>query len=80
MRDRRPVAKGEEQTGGTIPLASLARRPSAVNSFIPAEEPQNHMADQQRLQISDFHFGEFYTPSTFPCWKRRIKNPGKFLF
>ena len=52
----RPVAKGEEQIGSTKPMPSFARRPSTMNSFFPAEVPQNSMADQQRLQISELHF------------------------
>ena len=31
-------------------------------------------ADQQRLQISDFHFDKFPTPATFACWKIRFKT------
>ena len=57
----RPVAKGEEQIGSTIPMP-------------PAEVPQNSMADQQRLQISELHFDKFRTPSTFSCWKIRFKT------
>ena len=70
----RPVAKGEEQIGSTVPVPSFARRPSTMNSFSPAEIPQKSMADQQRLQISELHFDKFPTPSTFSCWKIRFKN------
>ena len=70
----RPVVKGEEQTGGTIPLPIFARRPSTMNSSSPDEISQNSMADQQRLQISELHFDEVSTPSTFSCWKIRFKN------
>ena len=47
-----------------------------MNSFFPAEGvfPQNHVADQQRLQISELHFDKFPTPSTFSCWKIRFKT------
>ena len=55
----RPVGKSEEQNRGTIPLPSFARRPSTMNSFFPAEGPQNFMADQQRLQASELHFDKF---------------------
>ena len=65
----RLVAKGEEQTGSTIPVPIFARRPSTVNSFSPAEIPQNLMAAQQRLQISELHFDKLPTPSTFSCGK-----------
>ena len=70
----RPVAKGEEPIGSTVPMQSFARRPSTINSFSPAEMPQNSMADQQRLQISELHFDKFSTPSTFSCWKLRFKT------
>ena len=44
-----------------------------MSSFFPARRPQNYMADQQRLQISELHFGKFPTRSTFSCWKIRFK-------
>ena len=69
-----PVAKGEEQIGSTIPMPSLAKRTSTINSYFPAEVPQNSLADQQRLQISELHFDKFPTPSTFSCWKIRFKT------
>ena len=64
----RPVAKSEEQFRGTIPLPSFGRRPS------PAEGPQNYTVVQQRLQISELHVDKFTTPSTFSCWKKKIKT------
>ena len=50
--------------------------PSAKNSVIPSEgdSSNNYGADQQRLQISDLHFGEFTTPATFACWKDKIQD------
>ena len=48
---RRPVARGEERIGSTTPMPMSAGRPSTMNSFPPAEIPQNSMAVQQRLQI-----------------------------
>ena len=47
----RPVARGEERIGSTTPLPMSARRPSTINSFLPAEVPQNSMAGQRRLQL-----------------------------
>ena len=35
---------------------------------------KNYGADQQRLQISEFHFDKFPTPTTIACWKVRIKT------
>ena len=51
-----------------------AGRPSTMNSFLPAEVPQNSMAGQQRLLISEFQFDKFPKPSTFSCWKIRFKK------
>ena len=36
--------------------------------------PQNYMADQKRLQISELQFDNFTTLSTFSCWKIRCKT------
>ena len=79
-RTGRPVAKGQDQTGSTIPMPIFARRPSTMNSFSPAEISQTSLAGQQRLQNSELQFDKFTTPSTCPCWKMRFKNLGKFLF
>ena len=70
----RPVAKGEEQIGSTMPMPIFAREPSTINTFSPTEVPQNSMADQQRLQISELHFDTFSKPSTFSCWKIRLET------
>ena len=45
-----------------------------MNSSLPAEIPQNSMADQQRLQISELQFDKFPTPSTFSRWKIRFQT------
>ena len=50
-----------------------AGRPSTVVFFLPAEIPQNSMAVQQRLQISELQFDKFPTPSTFSCWTKRFE-------
>ena len=38
------------------------------------DSSKNYGADQQRLQILDFHFGKFPTLATFACWKIRFKT------
>ena len=50
--------------------------PSAKDSviFSGGDSSKNHRADQQRLKISDLHFGKFPTPATFACWKKRFKT------
>ena len=70
----RPVAKGEEQTGNTIPIPIFERRPSTMKYFSPAVIPQNSMAVQQRLQISELQFDKFHTISKFSCWNIRFKT------
>ena len=42
--------------------------------FFPAEVPQNSLANQQRLQISELQFDKFPILSTFSRWKTRF-NP-----
>ena len=78
MRDStgRLVARSEEQHRDSIPTPRFARRPSTMNSLFPAEGayPQNYMADQRRLQISELQFDKFPIPSTFSCWKMRCKT------
>ena len=70
----RPVVRGEERIGTTIPMPMSAGRPSTMYPFLPAEIPLNSMAVQQRLQLSELHFDKFPTPSTFSCWKIRFKT------
>ena len=50
--------------------------PSAKDSVILSggDFSNNYGADQQRLQISDLHFGKFHTSATFDCWKMRFKT------
>ena len=48
----------------------------AENSFNPKEGrfSKDYGADQQRLQISELHFDKFPSPTTFACWKTRLKT------
>ena len=50
--------------------------PSAKDSviFSGGDSSKNYGADQQRLQILDFHFDKFPAPATFACWKIRLKT------
>ena len=75
-RTEKPVARGEERNRETIPMPRFASRPS----FSPAQgaNPQNYMADQSRLQISELPFDQLLTLSTFSCWKIRFRS--EFLF
>ena len=70
-----PVTCDERQIPDTVLNPRFQTGPSAGNSFDPKEGrfSKNYGADQQRLQISELHFDKFPTPTTFACWKRRIK-------
>ena len=61
-------------------MPMTAGRPSTMNSSLPVEIPQNSMAVQQRLQISELQFGKFPHLQCYSCWKDKIQNPGEFLF
>ena len=74
------TVQGDQQIRGTIPLPSFARSPSTRNSFLPAEGPQNYMADQQRLQISELHFGKLHLTFNVFMLEDKIQDPRKFLF
>ena len=71
-----PHVMSESQTPNTALDSRCQSGPSARNSVIPREGDfsKNYGADQQRLQISDPHFGKFPTPATFACWKIRFKT------
>ena len=69
------VAKEEERIGSTIPMPTIASRPSAVSSFIHVDISQSSMVGHQRQQISELQFDKFPTPSSFfSCWKIRFRN------
>ena len=63
-----------EKSGRSKPDSDLRCQsgPSARNSVIFSGG--DFSADQQRLQISDFHFDKFPTPVAFLCWKIRFKT------
>ena len=68
------VEKSERQT--QVQDQRSQSGPSAKNSVILSggDSLKNYGADQQRLQISDLHFGKFPTPAAFACWKIRFKT------
>ena len=51
-----------------------------MNSFLPAEDPQNSMVGQQRQQISELQFDKIPIPSSFLCWKIRFKSQATTCF
>ena len=71
-----PHVTTERQTLDTALDPRNQSGPSARNSFDPKEgrSSKDYGADQQRLQISEHHFGKFLTPTTFACWKIRFKT------
>ena len=76
----RPVPRGEERIGSTTPISMSARRPSTMNSFLPAEVPQNSMAVKQRLQISELQFDKIPDTIIIFVLEDVIQNPCEFLF
>ena len=70
-----PHVTSKRQTPDTTLDPRCHSEPWARNSFDPCEEriSKNYGADQQRLQISDLHFGKFPNPATFASWKIRFK-------
>ena len=71
-----PHATSERQITNTTSDPRCQSGPSCRNSFDPKEGRLSKVyeADQQRLQISDLHFDQFYTPTTFACWKIRFQT------
>ena len=71
-----PVTCDERQIPDTVLNPRFQTGPSAGNSFDPKEGrfSKNYGTDQQRLQISEFHFDKFPTPATFACGKIRFKT------
>ena len=62
---------GEDRLNqGTIPMPTLARRPSTASSFMLVELPQSFMVGQ----MSEFQFDKFPDPQSFLVWKKRFKN------
>ena len=53
---------------------SRSEMPIWTISFGGGNSSKKCGADQQRLQISDLHFDNFPTPTTFACWKMRFKT------
>ena len=76
----RPVAGSEERIGSTIPMPMFAGRPSTMNSSLPAEIPQNSMAHQQRLQISELQFVKISHTLDVFMLEDEVPNPGKLMF
>ena len=66
--------RDDKQNRGTIPMPTLARRPSTMSSTIPVEFPKNSLLGQQRQQISELQFDEFPAPSTFFMLEGKFQN------
>ena len=67
-----------KRIGSSTPMPMTAGRPSTINSFLPAEIPQNSLAAQQRLQISELQFDKFPSLSSFSCcWKIKFKTQAR---
>ena len=70
-----PVARDQDRINDTIPMPTFARRPSTMSSSILVDIPQNSMAVQQRLQISELQFDNFSIPSSFFMLEDKIQKP-----
>ena len=71
--DSSTVEKSERQTQDQYQRCQSG--PWAKNSVINSGgDSKNYGADQQRLQISDLQFYNFFAPATFACWKIRFKT------
>ena len=62
------------QTQPWIRDASQDRQPEIHSTLMREDSSKDYGADQQRLQISDLHFDQFRTPTTFAGWKVRFKT------
>ena len=76
MEDTSPHVTSERQNPDTAVNPRCQSGPSARNSFDPEEGSfsKGYGAEKQRLQISELHFDKFSTPTTFACWKIRLKT------
>ena len=74
------LARDDEQNRGTIPMPTLARRPSTMSSIIPVDIPQNSMVRQQRQQTSELQFDKFPAPQSFFVLADKIQKASGYLF
>ena len=49
------VARDEERLGSTIPMPMFAGRPSTMNSYLPADTPQNSLLDSKDSRFRNFN-------------------------
>ena len=55
-----------------MPVKTVSQKFSVIPS--EGDSSKKYGADQQRMQISELHFGKFPTSATFACWKIRFKT------
>ena len=73
-------ARDEERIKGTIPMPTIAKKPSTMSSFILPHIPQYSVVGQQRQQTSELQFDRFPSPQSFLMLEEKIQKPGDFLF
>ena len=66
--------------GAQFQMPMFARRPSIMNSFLPADTPQNSVLDSKDSRYRSFSFTNSPHLQRVSCWKIRIKNLGNYLF
>ena len=76
------AARSEERNRETIATPRFARKPINHELILSFQQklrnPQNYVIDQQRLQISEFHFDKFF--SAFVFGTKRFKTWVEVLF
>ena len=70
------VARSEERNRETIPMPRFLRRPSTMSSFFPAEGSYSTELRDWSTETADLRtlIWQIPTPSTFSCWKIRLKT------
>ena len=76
----RLAAKGEEQTGSTIPMPIFTRRPSTMKFSLLRKYHRIRWMISKYCKSRSFIWTNSPTLSTFFMLEDKIQNPGNFLF
>ena len=79
ISSEKPVARVDARIGSTIRMPKFARRAPTMSSFVPVDIPQNSMAVQQRLQVSELQFDKFSHTFNVFMLEDKIQNPGELM-
>ena len=75
----RPVARGEERIGSTTTMPMSERRPSTMNSFLPAEIPQNFYGWTAKTTAIGASVRQIPHSIIIYVLEDKVQNPSKFL-